>query len=321
MTANSTIAESGWRGMKPWPIVDTRSDAPLISARTYGSAIPAIGSAASNIDRLLVMREFESRNRDLVERAGLLASAAEVRRAVLLGFALEDAALLRDAGIGSVRVSTPSTLRDAIALANESSLVLTARRSTAPGLRSPLGRNARHLLRRSRTPLLIAGRTPLGAYTRAVIATDLETDLGAALAWTKRIAPSGSATLLHVYHGLFEGRLLWAGVPDEAIARHRVVAQGRAVDGMKALLNRHARMRPKRSMVAHGLPLVDVAARARELEADLIVVVKNNHSWWADALGASVSLETAMRADCDVLVLHGESKDAAATTTHMDAPR
>jgi nucleotide-binding universal stress UspA family protein len=74
---------------------------------------------------------------------------------------------------------------------------------------------------------------------------------------------------------------------------------------MTGLLNRHRSI--KRAALAHGSAIHDVLRKARELEADLIVVVKSTHSWWAEALGASVSVEIATHADRDVLVVHGAS--------------
>jgi len=62
--------------------------------------------------------------------------------------------------------------------------------------------------------------------------------------------------------------------------------------------------------ISHGWAVHEVPRKARELGADLLVVVKSTHSWWAEVLGASVSVEIATHADQDVLVVHGESNAA-----------
>jgi hypothetical protein len=64
-----------------------------------------------------------------------------------------------------------------------------------------------------------------------------------------------------------------------------------------------------RGPAARGSAVHDVLDKARELAADLIVLTRSTHSWWAEALGASVSAEIAKRADRDVLVVHGESSN------------
>jgi nucleotide-binding universal stress UspA family protein len=74
---------------------------------------------------------------------------------------------------------------------------------------------------------------------------------------------------------------------------------------VRRLLDRHGSA--DRAVLAHGSPVHDVLRKARELGADLIVVVKSTHSLWAELLGASVSVEIATWADRDVLVVHATS--------------
>jgi nucleotide-binding universal stress UspA family protein len=73
---------------------------------------------------------------------------------------------------------------------------------------------------------------------------------------------------------------------------------------MAALLDRHRTIEPGRTLLRYGWPVPGVLRTSAEIDADLIVVVRNSRSWWADVLGASVSLELAERADSDVLVVH-----------------
>jgi nucleotide-binding universal stress UspA family protein len=193
---------------------------------------------------------------------------------------------------------------DVLRLANSADLVVAGRRRRFKGLLAPLGADVRRLLRRSRTPLIVVGDKPKESYRRVVVATSLETDIAPALAWTRRIAPYAGITLLHVYRGLFEDKLRSAGVPAEQIMSHRVAARYEAALGMTALVEQHEAKAINRVLVAHGLAVTDVVARAAELDADLVVVVRSNHSWWIEALGASVSCEVATRSDCDVLVVH-----------------
>jgi nucleotide-binding universal stress UspA family protein len=140
-----------------------------------------------------------------------------------------------------------------------------------------------------------------------VIATDLVTDVGPALKWARHVAPKASLTLLHVYRGLVESKLEWAGVPQADVLAHRLAAQRQAATRMTDLVTRHRSEDIRRALLAHGWPVHDVIRKARELGADLIVVAKSTCSWWAEVLGASVSSEIATHADRDVLVVHGQS--------------
>jgi nucleotide-binding universal stress UspA family protein len=100
--------------------------------------------------------------------------------------------------------------------------------------------------------------------------------------------------------------------------RHRLAAQHGAALGMAALLKQHDPNAVSRALVVHGRAAApDVVRRSRELGADLIVVARNNHSWWMEVLGASVSVEIATSADRDVLVVHG----AHGTTPFASAGR
>ena len=84
---------------------------------------------------------------------------------------------------------------------------------------------------------------------------------------------------------------------------------------MAELLERHDPSVVSRTALAHGwAAAADVVRRSRELGADLIVVARNNHSWWMEALGASVSVEIATRADRDVLVVHEHSGTGSTPT-------
>lgn len=295
----------------------------------------AVRSQPATINQLLVMLSPRERHQEVATRAQLLASEASVRRAVVLTRPrLESRRFLPwmslpdlnrvvrphiDTSLQLLRASCPADRisieirerqSDLLTLANASDLVLVGQRRTRRWLLAALGRDARRLLRRSDTPVLVVGRKPKGPYRRVVVATDLETDVTAALAWARRVAPQASVTLLHVYRGLFESKLQWAGVPDQQIMEHRLEAQREAALGMAALLKQHDPNAVNRALLAHGLGAADVVRRSRELGADLVVVARSNHSWGMEVLGASVSVETATAADCDVLVVHEPSGGA-----------
>lgn len=119
-------------------------------------------------------------------------------------------------------VLKPGRDADVAALAKPSDLVLVDRRRPPPFLFPYLGRKARRLLRKTEAPMLVVAGMPRESYRHVVIATDLQTDIAAALRAARVIAPNASFTLLHAYHALFEGKLQWAGVSETDVAQHRV---------------------------------------------------------------------------------------------------
>jgi nucleotide-binding universal stress UspA family protein len=280
----------------------------------------------ASLDALTVVLCASEPHRDVAVRAQLLVREAAVSRAALLLTkpaawhrllhrlpGLRSAADAPDTEV-SARVLgagfSPQRLRietcagaDAIATnASGSDLVVVGRRRRSPWGLVPLARHARLLLRRACAPVLIVGGPPSGAYRKVIVATDLRTDPGPALQWARRVAPQAPITLLHVYRGPLEGTLALAGAADDDILRHRLDALRKAASGMKALLHRHRGT--AQAMLTHGGAIDDVLRKASELDADLIVVVRSMHSWWAEAFGASVSAEIAARAERDVLVVH-----------------
>lgn len=268
-----------------------RFDVGLAACPSYGSSLPRASPAGSSTEtamrRLLVVDGAEPRP-ELVTRARLVAHET-----------------------GAQCLDVRGRRDDAIVLANMSDLIIVSRNAGLAGLISRLGLSARRLLRRTRTPMLVVGAKPRGAYRRVLVAADLRTDMSRAFATMKKIAGSASITLLHAYHGLLEGKLEWAGVPARDVMKHRLAAQRKAASGMTRLLCKHELEPAPRALLTHDFAVPGVLRRAREVDADLVVVVRSGWSWWAEALGASVSLEIASNAHCDVLVTHAHGASDA----------
>lgn len=340
-----TISSTRYRSTVHRNAASRRAMSSVRSEGATQAAALAAGVQLAPVKHLAVVLSDTEPHRDVALRAQLLTGDATVSRATLLaagkrrGFAqwLSTAGsrlleLGADVSARVLRASLPAdrtavepfTSADALRQAQVSDLMLVGRRRKFPWSLAPLARYARRLLRRSRTPVLVVGSRPIGTYRNVVIATDLETDSGPALAWVRRVAPDASLTFLHVYRGVFENELHAAGVPRGQIRAHRSSARRDASLGMAALLGRHRSV--ARSVLAHGWPVREVLRKAHELGADLIVVVKSVHAWWAEVLGASTSVEIAARADRDVLVVHdggtmdaGDAQSAITASQHEES--
>ena len=289
---------------------------PAIEARTHRAAVRELLIVISSVEahrEVAIRAQLLARDTRMARTLSVIRYCPEWQRWADTISSLVSAAREITAEVSArvLRASVPGhracvevcvSAADVARKVRESDLVLVGRRRTFPWLLAPLARYARLLLRRSRTPLLIVGRFPTGAYRNVVIATDLQTDLDRALELTGHVAPGATLTLLHVYRGFLESSLRSAGAPDAPIVEQRRTSQRTAALGLRRLLQRHGSV--DRAVLAHGSPVQDVLRKARELEADLIVVVRTTHSRWAEVFGASVSLEIATWADRDVLVVH-----------------
>jgi nucleotide-binding universal stress UspA family protein len=244
-----------------------------------------------------------------VARVAPKAASGRIERLVLAGaeegrLALEMRADLIARGMNPrPRCVTPAREDDLVALAKASDLVLVQRKKPLRIVVPYIGRAARRLLRKSDASLLVVGGEMARApYRRVLVAADLHTDVAAALAAVRTIAPDASLTLLHVYGAAYDGKLQWAGVAETDVAAYRADARHEAALGMASLSERHPALRG-RTLLRYGWPIPAILRTSEELDADLIVVVRKSRSWWADVLGASVSLELAERARGDVLVV------------------
>jgi len=210
------------------------------------NARPAAIARPARIENLAVALSSSEPHRDVAVRAQLLAQGAPVARTALLipNSPKWQRLLQRIAMLGSLASAIPTDVSARVLLASfppdktrveacpstehfirrahESDLVVVGRRGL-PWAPAPLARPVRKLLRRTRTPVLVVGSRPRGAYRSVVVAADLETRVDSALEWARHIAPHASITFLHVHPGL-ETRLQWAGASTDGVSKRRLAA-------------------------------------------------------------------------------------------------
>jgi nucleotide-binding universal stress UspA family protein len=166
-----------------------------------------------------------------------------------------------------------------------------------------IGSTAQRLLRQTRQPVLVVRRPAAEKYRRVLVAVDLSTDPGNALAYAQTIAQQTKLNLVHIYRPLYEGKMQYAGVADELIAEYRAEAQVTAASRMVELVLSHLPSADVRLLLAHGYAVPKLLEKERDLGADLIVVTKRAQSFATEILLESATLQLLEKSKCDVLVV------------------
>lgn len=166
-----------------------------------------------------------------------------------------------------------------------------------------LGTLADRLSRSAERPLLVVRNEPAADYRRVLLPVDFSEASGETVRAARRVAPGAALHLLHAYDLAEEGKLLTAGVSDEAIAAHRERRREEARAGMDALLAGMPPGVPASSTVCPGdirMVMLDVA---RERGCDLIAIGKQGQSRLGDLFLGSVTAWALAHAQADVLVV------------------
>lgn len=166
-----------------------------------------------------------------------------------------------------------------------------------------LGTTAERLLRKSRKPVLVVKRAPLGAYSRVIVPVDFSSRSGAALALARHIAPTGEMNVLHVFDLPLESMLRTAGAVPEEVSAYRTRAREQARGEMRAFLDAMEFDGPQVfRLVEYGYPPKVVHDKEVELQADLVAIGKSGKGAIEALLLGSVTRHILSDCRCDVLV-------------------
>jgi nucleotide-binding universal stress UspA family protein len=289
-----------------------------------------------NIRSILAATDFSAGARHAAERAAMLAAALGVRKGVLL-HVLErswldylkqlagappdvekgpvDAAAHALAGLADeIRTRSGFALDpqvgvgktpDAIVDAGEGvDLLALGARGQHPLRALALGTTAERLLRKTRRPVLVVKRAPDAPYERVVVAVDFSPHSAKALAYGCAVAAGAEINLVHVWESPFEGMMRYASVSDETVNAHRAITRQTAEADMARFVD-NSGLRPKHALrfIEEGYAPDRLRERARDRDADLIVVGKHGKSLTDELLLGSVTLHLLAESDCDVLVV------------------
>jgi nucleotide-binding universal stress UspA family protein len=177
-----------------------------------------------------------------------------------------------------------------------------------------LGTTAERLLRKTNRPVLLVRQLPRDRYRRVVVAVDFSAPSVAALRLARTLAPAAELVLLHAFEVPFEGKLQFAGVTDEAIARYRHQARQDALRELEAFAAAAGSAAAgARLSVHHGEASRVILEREQQEDCDLLVVGKRGKGVVEELLLGSVTKHVLAEASGDVLVASAGPAQARAT--------
>jgi nucleotide-binding universal stress UspA family protein len=169
-----------------------------------------------------------------------------------------------------------------------------------------LGTTAERLLGDCPCPVLVVKRGARHRYRRVLVPIDFSTDSLAALDFALKVAPQADLVALHASSADVEGRLWHAGLPRDAVQRHRVEDRRRAVARLEALLQAMGPSADRVSpMVRHGPPARVVLDNAKAISAELVVMGKHGQTPTERWFLGSVTRHVLAGSTCDVAVVSG----------------
>lgn len=215
------------------------------------------------------------------------------------------ATLTADTGVTpAVSVRLGRVVDEVLAGAAAADLLVLGARGANPLRDLLLGSTAERLLRKRRQPVLVVNREPTEAYRRVLVPVDFTPVSAPSLRMAMQLAPAAMFTVLHAFDIPFEGKLWLAGVPDERIQEYRARARQYSLDTIESLIAEaggDARRFAAVAELGEAAPLI--LDQAAAVDADLIVMGKQNQTLAEEWLLGSVARHVLASAKCDVLVL------------------
>ena len=286
---------------------------------------------------LLVATDFSTDSRYAMNRAGLICSSNEISMGVALHVAetswleslkrsvnrsddIEQQALhnvkhnldeavessWRHTGIRlESRLVSGKVVDTILEASTDADIIVLGARSHHTFQDMTVGSTPSRVIRRSVKPVLVVRSEAEHAYRTVLVAVDFSEHSMASLQWAAAIEPKASLYLLHVYHAMFEHKMKYAGITEDAIEEYRRQARAEAEVEMDQFLSSVSGIRENRlhQMIRHGSHIASILVREiRKTGADLIVVGKHGKTLMEHLLLGSVTLNLLDHAPCDLLV-------------------
>jgi nucleotide-binding universal stress UspA family protein len=286
---------------------------------------------------LLMATDFSADSRYAMNRAGLICSSAGISRGVALHVAetswletlkrsvnrsddieqqvlhnvmdtLDDAveSTWRHTGIRlESRLVSGKAVDTILEASTDADIIVLGARSHHTFQDMTVGSTPSRVIRRSVKPVLVVRNEAEHAYRKVLVAVDFSGHSLESLQWAAAIEPEAPIYLLHVYHAMFEHKMKYAGIKEDAIEEYRSQARAEAEVEMDRFLSSVSGIREDRlhQMIRHGSHIASILVREiRKTGAELIVVGKHGKTLMEHLLLGSVTLNLLDHAPCDLLV-------------------
>ena len=167
-----------------------------------------------------------------------------------------------------------------------------------------IGATAEKVLQRITQPLLIVKQRPLGPYRHILVPLDFSPLSEAVIALTAAYFPAATVSVVHAYEPLFERKLIRAGIADSVLAQYRQQTEAEALHRLRQLVcTRFFGPTPVAVYAKHGHPITVIRTMTEDLEPDLIIMGKNEHSVVEKLLIGSITQHVLREISCDVLIV------------------
>ncbi len=168
-----------------------------------------------------------------------------------------------------------------------------------------LGSTALRLIKVASCPVLIVKNknSSQANYQQVVAAVDFSVGSAQVTALASKIAPNAQIEALLIFDSNQEAHMYKAGMDESLLNQYREQALQQAkqkLDDLIALQNSASFSR----LILSGYPPEAICARAKAVNADLIVIGKHNKNNIEQWLLGSVTKAVIYNADCDVLLNH-----------------
>lgn len=161
---------------------------------------------------------------------------------------------------------------------------------------------AQQVRQRMSIPVLAVSRPPERPYARVLLACDLSPEAAHAGRVARRLFRGAILHVLHVCQPVYEGVLSFAGVSDDVVKEYRLRALSEATQQLLLFARDAALGEDAILEVRLGHPAARICERARELDAD-VVVLRPAGSWLARGMANSVTEQVLADAPCDALLV------------------
>ncbi len=166
-----------------------------------------------------------------------------------------------------------------------------------------VGSTAGKYLRRGRQPTLVVRSDAPHSYQHVLVAVDFSPASRLALQWAARIAPQAHVHVLHISELPFEGKMRFAGVPDDEITQYRRNAEHESRRNLETFLGEIAGTESMSRSVLSGPPSHAIVTQAQARQADLVVMGKRGKLELDEFLLGSVTLRVLEELDRDLLLV------------------